>query len=135
MVTIGNTNLPFIDLGGKPVGVTEVSDAELAVLPKEQKAAYEAAEVVGSSGGDVDLEKLAALKPDLILVQFHANDWDKVGKRLESIAPTVLWGLDTEWKSFAGEIAEAGNVTGELDRQKTEFEKKVAQIKKTYGKT
>ncbi|WP_408994026.1 ABC transporter substrate-binding protein [Streptomyces sp. 1268] len=135
IVTIGNTNLPFIDLGGKPVGVTEVSDAELAVLPKEQKAAYEAAEVVGSSGGDVDLEKLAALKPDLILVQFHTNDWDKVGKRLESIAPTVLWGLDTEWKAFAGEIAEAGNVTDELGRQKTEFEKKVAQIKKTYGKT
>ncbi|MEV8005076.1 ABC transporter substrate-binding protein [Streptomyces parvus] len=135
IVTIGNTNLPFIDLGGKPVGVTEVSDAELAVLPKEQKAAYEAAEVVGSSGGDVDLEKLAALKPDLILVQFHANDWDKVGKRLESIAPTVLWGLDTEWKAFAGEIAEAGNVTDELGRQKAEFEKKVAQIKKTHRET
>ncbi|MGW4052671.1 ABC transporter substrate-binding protein [Streptomyces sp. NPDC004779] len=135
IVTIGNTNLPFIDLGGKPVGVTEVSASDLAVLPKEQKAAYEAAEVVGSSGGDVDLEKLAALKPDLILVQFHSNDWDKVGKRLESIAPTVLWGLDTEWKAFAGEIAAAGNVTDELARQKGEFEKKVAKIKETYGKT
>ncbi|MFJ6724541.1 ABC transporter substrate-binding protein [Streptomyces sp. NPDC091281] len=135
IVTIGNTNLPFIDLGGKPVGVTEVSDSELAVLPQEQKAAYEAAEVVGSSGGDVDLEKLAALRPDLILVQFHANDWDKVGKRLESIAPTVLWGLDTEWKAFAGEIATAGAVTDELGRQKAEFEKKVAKIKQAYGKT
>ncbi|MFD9886423.1 ABC transporter substrate-binding protein [Streptomyces alboflavus] len=135
IVTIGNTNLPFIDLGGKPVGVTEVSDSDLAVLPKEQKAAYEAADVVGSSGGDVDLEKLAALKPDLILVQFHSNDWGKVGKRLESIAPTVLWGLDTEWKAFAREIATAGNVTDELDRQKAAFEKKVAKIKKTHGKT
>lgn len=135
IVTIGNTGLPFIDLGGKPVGVTEVSDSDLAVLPKEQKAAYEAAEVVGGSGGDVDLEKLAALEPDLILVQFHSNDWDKVGKRLESIAPTVLWGLDTEWKAFAGEIATAGNVTDELGRQKAEFEKKVAAIKETHGKT
>ncbi|MET9107947.1 ABC transporter substrate-binding protein [Streptomyces zhihengii] len=134
IVTIGNTDLPFIDLGGKPVGVTEVSDTDLARLPKEQKAVYEAAEVIGSSGGDVDLEKLAALKPDLILVQFHSNDWDKVGKRLESIAPTVLWGLDTEWKAFAGEIATAGNVTGELDKQKAEFDKKVAQIKETYAK-
>ncbi|MFG2428469.1 ABC transporter substrate-binding protein [Streptomyces sp. NPDC048590] len=134
IVTIGNTNLPFIDLGGKPVGVTEVSDSDLAVLPEDQKAAYQAATVVGSSGGDVDLEKLAALKPDLILVQFHSNDWDKVGKRLESIAPTVLWGLDTEWKAFAGEIATAGNVTNELGRQKAEFEKKVTKIKETYGK-
>ncbi|MFI6938458.1 ABC transporter substrate-binding protein [Streptomyces sp. NPDC050418] len=135
IVTIGNTNLPFIDLGGKPVGVTEVSDSELAVLPDEQKSAYEAAEVVGSDGGEVDLEKLAALKPDLILVQFHSNDWDKVGKRLESIAPTVLWGLDTEWKAFAGEIAEAGNVTDELSRQTAEFKKKVTKIQETHRKT
>ncbi|MFJ4467528.1 ABC transporter substrate-binding protein [Streptomyces sp. NPDC089424] len=135
IVTIGNTNLPFIDLGGKPVGVTEVSDSELDVLPAEQKAAYEAAEVVGSNGGEVDLEKLAGLEPDLILVQFHSNDWDKVGKRLESIAPTVLWGLDTEWKTFAGEIAEAGNVTDALSRQTEQFKEKVAKIQKTYRKT
>ncbi|MFD3380972.1 MULTISPECIES: ABC transporter substrate-binding protein [unclassified Streptomyces] len=135
IVTIGNTNLPFIDLGGKPVGVTEVSDAELDVLPQEQKTAYEAAEVIGSSGGEVDLEKLAALKPDLILVQFHSNDWGKVGKRLESIAPTVYWGLDTEWKAFADEIAKAGDVTDELGRQKAEFKEKVGKIQKTYRET
>ncbi|QWB21760.1 MULTISPECIES: ABC transporter substrate-binding protein [Streptomyces] len=135
IVTIGNTNLPFIDLGGKPVGVTEVSDSELDVLPQEQKTAYEAAEVVGSDGGEVDLEKLAALKPDLILVQFHSNDWGKVGKRLESIAPTVYWGLDTEWKAFADEIGKAGNVTDELGRQKAEFKEKVGKIKETYRKT
>ncbi|MFI6874923.1 ABC transporter substrate-binding protein [Streptomyces sp. NPDC050400] len=134
IVTIGNTNLPFIDLGGKPVGVTEVSDSELDVLPEEQKTAYEAAEVVGSSGGEVDLEKLAGLKPDLILVQFSPNDWKKVGKRLESIAPTVSWGLDTEWKAFAGEIAKAGNVTGTLSRQTAEFKEKVAKIQTTYRK-
>ncbi|MFI7135173.1 ABC transporter substrate-binding protein [Nonomuraea sp. NPDC050153] len=135
IVTIGNTNLPFIDLGGKPVGVTEVPDSELDVLPEEQKTAYEAAEVVGSNGGEVDLEKLAGLKPDLILVQFHSNDWDKVGKRLEAIAPTVFWGLDTEWKAFAGEIAEAGNVTDALSRQTAEFKEKVAKIQETYRKT
>ncbi|MFI6483642.1 ABC transporter substrate-binding protein [Nonomuraea sp. NPDC050663] len=134
IVTIGNTNLPFIDLGGKPVGVTEVSPSELGVLPAEQKTVYEAAEVVGSDGGEVDLEKLAGLKPDLILVQFHSSDWDKVGKRLESIAPTVFWGLDTEWKAFADAIAEAGNVADALSQQKAEFTAKVAKIKETYRK-
>ncbi|MFE5240394.1 MULTISPECIES: ABC transporter substrate-binding protein [unclassified Streptomyces] len=134
IVTIGNTNLPFIDLGGKPVGVTEASDSELAVLPEEQRTAYEAAEIVGSNGGEVDLEKLAALKPDLILVQFHSNDWGKVGKRLETIAPTVYWGLDTEWKAFADAIAVAGNVTDELSRQKAEYKEKVTKIQETYGK-
>ncbi len=28
VATIGNTSLPFIDLGGKPVGVTAVSDSD-----------------------------------------------------------------------------------------------------------
>ncbi|RAY14948.1 ABC transporter substrate-binding protein [Actinomadura craniellae] len=134
IVTIGNTSLPFIDLGGKPVGVTEVSDSDIDVLPEEQKSVYKAAEIVGSSGGEVDLEKLAGLKPDLILVQFHSNDWDKVGKRLETIAPTVFWGLDTEWKAFADAIAAAGNVTNALSRQKAEFKEKVAKIQKTYRK-
>ncbi|SFE47608.1 iron complex transport system substrate-binding protein [Actinacidiphila alni] len=134
VVTIGNTGLPFIDLGGKPVGVTEASDSDLDVLPKEQRTAYEAAEIIGSSGGEVDLEKLAALKPDLILVQFSSKDWDKVGKRLEAIAPTVSWGLDTEWKAFADAIAEVGNVADALSRQKTAFKEKVAKIQATYGK-
>lgn len=134
IVTIGNTNLPFIDLGGKPVGVTEASDSELDVLPKEQRTVYEAAEIIGSSGGEVDLEKLAALKPDLILVQFSSDDWDKVGKRLEAIAPTVYWGLDTEWKAFADAIAKAGDVADGLSRQKAEFKEKVAKIQKTYSK-
>jgi iron complex transport system substrate-binding protein len=134
VVTIGNTNLPFIDLGGKPVGVTKASDSELGVLPEEQRTVYQAAEIIGGNGGEVDLEKLAGLKPDLILVQFHSSDWDKVGKRLEAIAPTVLWGLDTEWKAFADAIAEAGNVADALSRQKAEFKDKVAKIKATYGK-
>lgn len=134
IVTIGNTNLPFIDLGGKPVGVTEASDSDLDVLPKEQRAAYEAAEVIGTSGGEVDLEKLAALKPDLILVQFSSKDWDKVGKRLEAVAPTVSWSLDTEWKAFADAIADVGNVADALNRQKAEYQEKVAKIQGTYSK-
>lgn len=134
IVTIGNTNLPFIDLGGKPVGVTEVSDSDLDVLPKEQRTAYEAAEIIGSSGGEVDLEKLAALKPDLILVQFSSDDWDKVGKELETVAPTVNWSLDTEWKAFADAIAEAGNTAEALSQQKAEFKEKVTKIQETYSK-
>ncbi|MEU9731874.1 ABC transporter substrate-binding protein [Streptomyces sp. NPDC048002] len=134
IVTIGNTNLPFIDLGGKPVGVTEASEAELDVLPEDQRTVYEAAEIVGSSGGEIDVEKLAALKPDLILVQFHSSDWDKVGKQLETIAPTVYWGLDTEWKAFADQIAEAGNTADTLKQQKAEYEEKVTNIKETYSK-
>lgn len=131
IVTIGNTTMPFIDLGGEPVGLTDASASELVSLPEEQGAAYEAALNVGSE--EIDLEKLASLEPDLILVQFHPSDWDEVGTKLESIAPTVYWGLDTEWKDFAGAIAEAGNLTDGLNEKKAEFEEKVAGIKEKYA--
>lgn len=131
IVTIGNATMPFIDLGGEPVGVTEASASELVSIPAEQKAAYEGAVNIGSE--EIDLEKLASLEPDLILVQFHSSDWDEVGTKLESIAPTVYWGLDTEWKDFADAIAEAGNLTDGLNEQKAEFEEKVTGIKEKYG--
>lgn len=131
VVTIGNTTMPFIDLGGEPAGVTETSASELVSIPAEQKEAYEAAVNVGSE--EIDLEKLASLEPDLILVQFHSSDWDDVGTQLESIAPTVYWGLDTEWKAFSDAIAEAGNLTEGLNEQKAEFEEKVTGIQERYG--
>ena len=134
VVTIGNTTLPLIDMGGKPVGVTEVGASELGLIPQEQKATYEAATNVGSSGDQVDMEKLASLKPDLILAQLPAGEFELIKKQLESIAPTVFWGLDVEWKALAGGLAEAGNVAAGLSAQKAEFEKKVAKIKEEYRK-
>ncbi|MFF5075424.1 ABC transporter substrate-binding protein [Actinoplanes sp. NPDC000266] len=133
VVTIGNTTLPLIDMGGKPVGVTEVSASELGLIPGEQKATYEAATVLGSSGDQVDMEKLAGLKPDLILAQLPDKEFEQIKKQLESVAPTVFWGLDVEWKALAAGLAEAGNVTDGLGGQKAEFDKKIAKIKETYG--
>ncbi|MBO3738770.1 ABC transporter substrate-binding protein [Actinoplanes flavus] len=134
IVTIGNTTLPLIDMGGKPVGVTEVGASDLGLIPAEQKATYEAATILGSSGDQVDMEKLAALKPDVILAQMPKSEFEGIEKQLASVAPTVFWGLDVEWKALAGGLAEAGNVTGGLSGQKAEFEKKIAKIKETYGK-
>ncbi|WP_430781491.1 ABC transporter substrate-binding protein [Actinoplanes sp. G11-F43] len=134
IVTIGNTTLPLIDMGGTPVGVTEISASELGLIPAEQKATYDKATVLGSSGDQVDMEKLAGLRPDLILAQLPASEFELIKKQMESVAPTVFWGLDVEWKELAGGLAEAGNVSAGLTGQKTEFEAKVAKIQQTYGK-
>jgi iron complex transport system substrate-binding protein len=133
VASIGNTTLPFIDMGGKPVGVTEVSASELGLIPAEQKATFEAATVLGSSGDNVDMEKLASLKPDLILAQMPAAEFELIEKRLASIAPTAFWGLDVEWKALADGVSQAGNVAEGLAGQKTAFEEKLAKIKQTYG--
>ncbi|MBM7790638.1 ABC transporter substrate-binding protein [Tenggerimyces flavus] len=134
VATIGNTTLPFIDLGGKPVAVTAESDSDVGLLPEDQQATYGSATILAASADEVDMEKLAALKPDLIMVQVPDAEFEGIAKQLETIAPTVFFGLDTEWKALADALAQAGNVTDALSKQKAEFEKQVAQIKETYGK-
>lgn len=133
VATIGNTTLPFIDLGGKPVAVTAESDSDVGMLPEDQRATYGSATILAASADEVDMEKLAALKPDLILVQVPDAEFEGIEKQLETIAPTVFFGLDTEWKALADGVAEAGNTTEALNEQKAEFEARVTKIKKTYG--
>ncbi|WP_394618753.1 ABC transporter substrate-binding protein [Lentzea sp. JNUCC 0626] len=130
VVTIGNTDLPFIDMGGKPVGVTEAAESELGLLPEDQRATYQKATRLGQ---EVDLEKVASLKPDLILVQIPDDEFKKIETQLGSIAPTAFWGLDTEWKALAEGLAEAGNVKDALTKQKSDYEGRVAKMKQTYA--
>lgn len=132
VAAIGNASLPFIDLGGEPVGVTEMAASELRLLPGEQRATFEAATNLGPSGGEVDLEKLASLKPDLILAQMPDPDFEQIEEQLESVAPAVFFGLGADWKTLADGFAEAGNTTEALGQQKAEFEEHVAKIHETY---
>ena len=133
VVTIGNTTLPFIDMGGEPMAVTEVSASERALIPEAQQATYEAATVLASSADAVDMEELAGLDPDLILAQFPTSEFEPLEARLKTIAPTVFWGLDVEWKALADGLAEAGNVSDALGEQKTAFEEQVAEMQTTYS--
>ena len=130
VVTIGNTDLPFIDMGGKPVGVTAVPESELERLPAEQRETHQKATNLGE---EVDLEKVAGLEPDLIMVQIPDAEFEKMKKQLESIAPTVFWSLDTEWKALAESLAEAGNVKETLGKQKADYEGRVSKMKTTYA--
>jgi iron complex transport system substrate-binding protein len=132
VATIGNTTLPFIDIGGKPIGLTAESDSDVKLLPEDQQATYAAATILAPSADEVDMEKLASLKPDLILAQIPDAEFKLIEKRLEAIAPTVFFGLDTEWKTLAGGLAEAGNLTDRFSQQKAEFEGKVTKIQETY---
>lgn len=133
IVTIGNTTLPLIDMGGEPVGITEVGASEVALIPADQQAVYEAATILGSSGDQVDMEQVASLKPDLILAQMPDAEFELIEDQLEAIAPTVFWGLGTEWKALADGLGEAGNVADGLGEQKAAFEEKIAGIQETYA--
>lgn len=133
VATIGNTTLPFIDLGGSPIGVTSESESDVERLPDDQQATYASATILAASADEVDMEELASLEPDLILVQIPAAEFESIESQLEAIAPTVFWGLDTEWKALADGIAEAGNTADALSEQKAEFEERLAEIQEKYG--
>jgi len=133
IATIGNTTLPFIDLGGQPVAVTAESDSDVERLPEDQQETYASATILAASADEVDMEALASLQPDLILVQIPGGEFELIEEQLEAIAPTVFWGLDTEWKALADGIAEAGNLTDALGEQKAELEERIAAIQEQYG--
>lgn len=133
IVTIGNTTLPFIDLGGVPVGVTEIRGSQLDLIPAEQQATYRAATNLGVSADEVDLEKLASLEPDLILAQFPGSEFEQLETQLQAVAPTLFWGLGAEWKEFAGALADATNLTDGLTQQETAFAEKITSIQATYA--
>lgn len=132
VATIGNTTLPFIDLGGEPIGVTAESDSDVERLPEDQQATYASATILAGSADEVDMEELAGLTPDLILVQVPDAEFESIEDQLEGIAPTVFFGLDTEWKALADGIAEAGNTTDALSEQKAEFEERLAEIQEEH---
>ncbi|MBJ3785850.1 ABC transporter substrate-binding protein [Devosia sediminis] len=133
IATLGNTTLPFIDLGGTPIAVTAESDSDVSRLPQEQQAVYQAATILAASADEVDMEKLASLAPDLILVQVPGGEFEQIRQQLEAIAPTVFYSLDTEWKALADGIADAANTTEALSAQKAEFATRLADIQQKYG--
>lgn len=130
IVTVGGTSQPFIDLGGKPVGVTPYYDPDS--LPEEQRAVFDAAADI-ETGDEVDVEKIAKLEPDLILFQGDQAGFEKISKELNDVAPTVFWTMAVEWKEMSDAIAVAGNVTEGLDEQKKDFESSLADITTKYA--
>ena len=132
VATLGNTTLPFIDLGGNRSASRRSRTPTSRRCPRTSRRAYDAATILAPSADEVDMEKLAGLKPDLILVQVPEPEFESIKAQLTVIAPTVFFGLDTEWKALADGVAQAGNVTGALSTQKAEFEQRRTALKEKY---
>ena len=122
------------DLGIKPVGIGSYTPA----LPA-YTTFFTGVPVITDSSGLPDLEKIAAAKPDLIIGDAFATDVEKdrsLYEKLSAIAPTVI----LEWKQAAGNwpadaagTAQAVGKTAQLDKLKSAYEAKAADIKKTYA--
>lgn len=128
----------LMPLGITPVGATtaQADSQEFSTLFKKQ---FEAADVVSVGWQKTpDLEKIAALEPDLILMTVHQKEfYDK----LSQIAPTIGYKMNTEenwdYRETVLKVAAIFNKKEEMqalvedvDQQQADLAKKV---QKTFG--
>ncbi|MBD0843994.1 ABC transporter substrate-binding protein [Streptomyces sp. TRM68416] len=82
---------------------------------------------------EADMEKLAALQPDLILLDETTAVKSEVSK-LEAIAPTVVTAkLNEDWKKAFTATADALNKETEAEKILTDFDADVAATKEKLG--
>lgn len=129
--------LDFLDamgLGDRIAGMVKGS------APEHLKK-YEEDESIVNLGGmkDIDIEALAALKPDVI---FSSDRTQAKYNEFSEIAPTMAAYIDykkgflTSYKELAQKHATIFDVNADLDEKLADYDKRISEINKKYnGKT
>ncbi|WP_187976300.1 ABC transporter substrate-binding protein [Mycetocola sp. JXN-3] len=120
----------LLDFGITPVGV---EDAGAEYVPQRYLKRWEPIEKV-VQGGKVNLEKIAALKPDLIIgvdVPYLRDVYPK----LEAIAPTVFAPFDEKstWATYPAYTADYINAEPKLTELKKRYDDRIAEVSKKYA--
>lgn len=116
----------LLDVGMSVVGTYD--EGEQYVSPRYLDA-WKAAPKIGS--GELDLEKIAVLEPDLIVGMDYAWNTDSYDQ-LTAIAPTVI-APSTGWQDAARTIADAVGRTSQLDELAAQAASHEARIRSTYA--
>ncbi len=114
------------DFGITPVGIF---DYGLSYTAPRYRKQYQAAAKIGSTA--VDVEKVAALRPDLILgydIEFNT----KVYKQLTHVAPTVIV-TASSWQAATHQIADAVNRSGVHKALQTKYKQRCATLRSQYA--
>lgn len=122
----------LVDLGITPIG----RPSYIPALPAYDDALGDVP-VVEDADGNPDLEKIAALKPDLIIGSEFVDQLDQTEyQQLSSIAPTVI----LEWQKAAGNwqaeaegTAQAVGAQDALAKLKQDYKDRTDQIKSQYA--
>ncbi|GAA0395160.1 ABC transporter substrate-binding protein [Streptomyces luteireticuli] len=133
IVSLSYATGALLDLGVEPVGTSAIDENNpMELLPSQVDQGKKITSI--GSGIETNIEKVASLKPDLIVVEgASAFDWNI--KRLQGIAPTLYFGIKTPGDLYSAQekIAKAVGKEGAFDKLKAEYQNKAAKIKATYG--
>ncbi|MFF2045046.1 ABC transporter substrate-binding protein [Kitasatospora sp. NPDC058170] len=133
IVSVSYATGALLDLGVQPVGTSTIDDNNPMELLPSQTDAAKKIEPIGS-GIEINIEKVASLKPDLIVVEgASAFDWGI--KKLEGVAPTLYFGVDkpVDLLNAQEKIATAVGKEAEFKKLKSDYEAKAAKIKTDYA--
>lgn len=122
------TSTNLVDLGLTPLGTSDAGFAFPEELRGEFPEDFDPASVKSLGSQDrPNLERVAALEPDLILCTDFQRD--ELGDELERIAPTagLLW--DGDWQLHFEEVARVVGREREAARVVREFEETVAKAR------
>ena len=121
----------LVDLGLTPVGQGSFNDG---LLPPEKAEDVKDVPTVNTEDG-LQLEAIAALKPDLILVPNMIDPSDI--EQLREIAPSYIYTHSGEeranWSGRVAQIADATNQSSKIDELESAMEKRQAEISETYS--
>ena len=130
----GFTMAAMLDIGVDPVGV--YSAGEQYVQPQFLAAWRKIPKISdGSVGGEIDLEKVAACKPDLILgIDAQKPPYEQ----LTAIAPTVILAFsrsNAPWRDMADDTAAVLGRRRAFDKLERRYRARVQHIKTRYADT
>ena len=126
IVTLSNA----LALGIQPIGSTiptTFSEApDLYLKDKVQEI-----EIIPTSGGEINLERILLLEPDLIVGPSHSNT-RSVYPRLSQIAPTVLFPFEEisyQWKPSFFKIADLFDKTDVAERLMNNYYRRIEDLR------
>lgn len=121
----------LVDLGMAPVGQGGYTEG---LLPPEKAKDIENVPQVSEREG-IELEAIAALEPDLILVPNYVEA-DNL-EQLRAIAPSYIYmhgGEDrADWRGRVGQVADAVNQADKIDELETTLEERQAELKEKHA--
>ncbi|MEU6853521.1 ABC transporter substrate-binding protein [Actinacidiphila alni] len=122
----------MFDLGQTPAGVFNAG--EEYVPQRDLDRWKKVPKVSNGVGGAIEVEKVAALRPDLIIgIDVQAN---LPYSQLSQLAPTVLLPFSKSkapWRDMADQTAAVLGVPTALDQLKKRYTQRVAEIKQKYA--
>jgi iron complex transport system substrate-binding protein len=123
----------LVSAGLMPVGLPTLVDS--LVLPENLAKVTSVARVTNQTG-EPNLEKIAALKPDLILAA-SGTSVDPLYDKLTAIAPTAVYTYEypSEWARLDHDYADAVNRANQLDTVINTYKSAVDDLKAKHGKT